>query len=104
LPLDPSLRTPKPDGLSICIFVVEADMANLTINIDEEVLKQARIRALGENMSVNDVLGEYLMAYARLDGVRRNRLAALDRLLKIADENPIDRGGRQWRRDELYDR
>ena len=79
-------------------------MANLTIDIDEEVLKQARTRALGENTSVNDVLGEYLMAYARLDGVRRNRLAALDRLLKTADENPIDRGGRRWRRDALYDR
>jgi len=34
-------------------------MANLTIDFDEEVLKQARTRALGENTSVNDVLGEY---------------------------------------------
>ncbi len=70
-------------------------MTNLTINIDEEVLEQARIRALGENSSVNDVLGEYLMVYARLDGVQRNRLVALDKLLKIAEENPIDRGGRR---------
>ena len=74
---------------------METDMTNLTINIDEEVLEQARIRALGENSSVNDVLGEYLMVYARLDGVQRNRLVALDKLLKIAEENPIDRGGRR---------
>lgn len=43
-------------------------MANLTINVDEEVLKRARIRALEENTSVNAVLGEYLKGYARLIG------------------------------------
>ncbi|MEA3410392.1 MAG: hypothetical protein U9R74_02510 [Pseudomonadota bacterium] len=79
-------------------------MANLTISVDEEVLKRARIRALEESTSVNAVLGGYLREYARLDEVRRNRLAALSRLLKIADEHPIDRGGRRWNRDELYDR
>lgn len=79
-------------------------MANLTISVAEEVLKRARIRALEENTSVNAVLGGYLREYARLDEVRRNRLAALDRLLQIADRNPIDRGGRRWSRDELYDR
>ncbi len=79
-------------------------MANLTISVAEEVLKRARIRALEENTSVNAVLGGYLREYACLDEVRRNRLAALDRLLQIADRNPIDRGARRWSRDELYDR
>ena len=79
-------------------------MANLTISVDEEVLKRARIRALEENTSVNAVLGRFLKEYARLDEIRRSRLAALDKLLRIADENPIDRGGRRWSRDELYDR
>jgi len=79
-------------------------MANLTISVDEEVLKRARMRALQENTSVNSVLREYLKHYARLDEVQRDRLAALDRLLKVADRHPIDRGGRQWSRDELHDR
>lgn len=79
-------------------------MANLTISVDGEVLKRARIRALEENTSVNAVLGDYLSGYARLDEVRRNRLAALEKLLKIADQHPIDRGERQWSRDALYDR
>ena len=79
-------------------------MANLTISVDEEVLKQARIRALKENTSVNAVLGRFLKEYARVEEIRRSRLAALDRLLKIADESPIDRGGKRWSRDELYDR
>lgn len=79
-------------------------MANLTISVDEEVLKRARIRALEENTWVNAVLGEYLRGYARLDEVWRDRLAALDRLLKVADRHPADRGGRRWSRDELHDR
>jgi plasmid stability protein len=79
-------------------------MANLTINVDEEVLKRARIRALEENTSVNAVLGEYLRGYARLDEVRRDRLAALDRLLEVADRYPIDRGKRRWNRDVLHER
>jgi len=79
-------------------------MANLTISVGEEVLKRARIRALEENTSVNAVLGHFLKEYACLDEIRRDRLTALDRLLKIAEESPIDRGGRRWNRDELYDR
>ena len=35
-------------------------MANLTISVNDEVLKRARIRALEENSSVNTVLGQYL--------------------------------------------
>ena len=35
-------------------------MANLTITVDEEVLRRARIRALELNTSVNAVLREYL--------------------------------------------
>lgn len=79
-------------------------MTNLTISVDEDVLKRARIRALQENTSVNAVLGDYLKDYARLDEVRRDRLAALDRLLKVADRYPVDRGGRRWNRDALHER
>lgn len=79
-------------------------MTNLTISVDEGVLKRARIRALEEDTSVNAVLGGFLKEYARLDLVRRNRYLALDRLLSLADEHPIDRRGKQWSRDELYDR
>jgi hypothetical protein len=84
--------------------VEQADVANLTISVDEEVLKRARIRALEENTSVNAILGRVLKQYARVEDIRSSRLAALDRLLKIADQSPIDRGGRRWNRGELYDR
>ena len=79
-------------------------MANLTISVDKEVLKRARIRALEEDTSVNAGLARFLQEYAQEEDLRRNRLEAFDRLLKIAEENPIDRGGQRWRRDELYGR
>jgi hypothetical protein len=79
-------------------------MANLTISVNDEVLRRARIRALEENTSVNAVLGKYLEAYSRLDEARRARQKALKRLLRIADEHPIDRGGESWNRERLHER
>ena len=45
-------------------------MANLTITVDEETVKRARIRALEEGTSVNALLRGYLEDYA---GVRREK-------------------------------
>jgi len=79
-------------------------MANLTVSINDDVLKRARIRALEENTSVNAVVGKYLEEYARSEEVRRSRQKALKRLLRVADAHSIDRGGRPWSREELHER
>ena len=76
-------------------------MANLTISVNDEVLKQARIRALEENSSVNTVLGKYLEEYARIDEVRRRRREAL---LALAEQCQCGREGKIWNRDELHER
>jgi hypothetical protein len=39
-------------------------MSNLTISVDEAVLKQARMRALEEGTSVNALLRDYLLLSA----------------------------------------
>ncbi len=79
-------------------------MANLTISVDEEVLKRARIRALEENSSVNAVLARYLEEYARTDELRRRREEALKSLLELADRCQVGRGDKTWTRDELHER
>ncbi len=79
-------------------------MANLTISVDGETLKQARIRALEEDTSVNAVLAQYLANYARAEKNKLERAKAMNKLLKFAAEHPIDRGTRPWVREELYDR
>ncbi len=79
-------------------------MANLTISVDEEVLKRARIRALEENSSVNAVLAKYLERYARTDELRQRREQALRSLLELADRCQAGRGGETWTRDDLHER
>ena len=79
-------------------------MANLTISVDEEVLKRARIRALEENSSVNAILAQYLQEYAQTDQLRRRRQAALTALLALADQCQASRAGKRWTRDDLHER
>ena len=74
---------------------------NLTIVVDDDTLKRARIRAIRENTSVNAVVREYLAAYA---GAGRSRTEAWERLLALSRSCRSGRGGAQWTRDELHER
>jgi hypothetical protein len=76
-------------------------MANLTIVVDDEVLRRARIRALERGTSVNALLREYLEAFS---GRRSARARAVDGLLDIAARSRSGRGSRTWTRDELHER
>ncbi len=78
-------------------------MSNLTIVVDKDTLKRARIRALEGGTSVNVVLREFLETYA---GVRREQREALQRILDDARKGGTGSGpgGRKWTREELYDR
>ena len=74
---------------------------NLTITVDDELLRRARIRALTQGTSVNAVLRRFLESYAgsEVETEARSRLAELARD-SGASSGP---GGRKWRRDELYE-
>ncbi len=76
-------------------------MANLTITVDDDLLKKARIRALEQGTSVNALLREYLEAYTGVRLIREERLKDLIRLSQAASSR---RGGRAWTRDELHER
>ena len=76
-------------------------MANLTITVDEEVLKRARLRATEQGTSVNAVVRHYLEQYA---GTRSAQEQALANLLKLSDQARSKRGRRAWTRDELHER
>jgi plasmid stability protein len=73
---------------------------NLTITVDDEVLRRARIRALQQGTSVNALLREFLESYAGSDieGEARRRLAAMARG-SVATSGPA---GRTWTRDQVY--
>ena len=76
-------------------------MGNLTITVNADSLKKARIRALQEGTSVNVLLKEYLDSYS---GVRRAQQDAAERILRVSRESKSRRGGRNWSRDELHER
>jgi len=73
---------------------------NLTITVDDEVLRRARIRALSQGTSVNAVLREFLESYAgsEVEAAARARLAELAR--KSTASSGAD--GRTWTREDLY--
>jgi len=76
-------------------------MANLTIAVDEETLRRARIKALRQGSSVNQLLREYLESYA---GGSSEQAAALRDVLALSKNAKSRRGGRRWTRDELHER
>lgn len=75
-------------------------MANLTITVDAEVLRRARLRALERGTSVNRVLREYLDVYAG-EGPWADATRAL---LESSRRSRSGRGGSRWSRDDLHDR
>ena len=74
---------------------------NLTIAVDNEVLKRTRMRAIMEDTSVNAVLREFLESYA---GGTARRRQAIERLLSLSKTATSGRGSATWTRDELHDR
>jgi len=83
------------------VHLIKRKAMNLTITVEDEVLKRARIRALEENTSVNAILREYLESYA---GVAARRCDSLERLLRLSRAAEAGRGAAKWTRDELHER
>lgn len=76
-------------------------MTNLTIAVDEEVLRKARMRALEEGTSVNKLLREHLIRYAQAE---ERREQALQRLLELARTSKASSSGKRTSRAELHQR
>lgn len=76
-------------------------MANLTIVIEGDTLKRARMRALEEGTSVNAVVRDYLADYA---GMKDQKEKAIRDLLRLSQRTKTRRGNRLWIRDDLHER
>ena len=76
--------------------------ANLTLSVEEQVLRRARVRAAERGTSVNALVRDYL---GRLAGEDPGRSAAMN-ILSLAAQSKASSGpaGRTWTRDDLYDR
>ena len=74
---------------------------NLTVAVDDEVLKRARMRAILEDTSIDAVVREFLESYA---GGAARRRRAIEHLLSLSKTAMSGRGPATWTRDELHDR
>ena len=77
-------------------------MTNLTITVDEAVLKRARIRAIHEGTSVNSVMRSFLESWSG-SATGEESAAALVALARGATSGSGP-GGRVWARDDLHER
>ena len=73
---------------------------NLTVQLDEDVIRQAKVLAASRGTSVSGLvakeISELVAREARYEQARRRAMEL------VARSRP--RGGRTWRRDELHDR
>ncbi len=76
-------------------------MANLTLVIDDDLLRRARIRALERGMSVNAVVRDYIEAFAGQAEAERG----LREFVESARFSAAGSGsaGRRWRREDVYE-
>jgi plasmid stability protein len=76
-------------------------MANLTLTVDEETLRRARIRALEQGTSVNAVVRDFLERFSEDE----SRRLALQEFLELSRASEASSGGdgRAWSREDLYD-
>ena len=73
---------------------------NLTIQLDETVIRQAKVAAAHRGLSLSGLVAQQLTELAAADErYERARAVALDALA-----NAVDRGAPSWRREDLYDR
>ncbi|MFI9812412.1 DUF6364 family protein [Saccharothrix variisporea] len=73
---------------------------NITLQLEEEVIQQAKVVAARKNTSVSALLAEQVRVLAAKDErYEQAKKRALDAL-----ERPTGRGVVAWTREELYDR
>lgn len=76
-------------------------MANVTLALDDGLLRKARIKAVHEHTSVNAVIREFLAGWVR-DAEERGAL--VERARQALEAAEYRSGGVTWTRDELHER
>jgi plasmid stability protein len=76
-------------------------MANLTICLDEKLIRKARVRAIHEGTSVSARIREFLAVYA--EGENRQQAAAQN-FIAAARRSKAGSQGAAWTRADAYDR
>ena len=73
---------------------------NVTLSIDDRLVKRARKLAANEGTSLNQMIRNLLEEVTAASSTE----VLLDELETLWAEDAGDSGGRTWRREDLYDR
>jgi plasmid stability protein len=76
-------------------------MSNLTISIDEQLIRKARVRAINEGTSVSARIREFLTAYA---GEENRQQQAAQNFIAAARRSKANSQGAVWSRADVHDR
>ena len=76
-------------------------MANLTLVVNDDLLRRARIRALERGTSIHAVVREFLEVYS---GTAALREGAIEDLLELSRQSKASSAGRKWTREEIHAR
>jgi plasmid stability protein len=84
-------------------------MSNLTVVVDDAIIKQARLRALQDGTSLSAKVREFLASYAEGAPKRAPRDVTVD-LMRMMEQvrtearpAPLPKGAKPFKRDELYE-
>jgi len=77
-------------------------MANLTLAIDAQLLKDARTVAFERETTLTEMIREYLKELSRGLAIKRRMEAR--QLMKSIERNSRHFGGITWTREDLYER
>jgi hypothetical protein len=77
-------------------------MANVTISIDDDILKRAKKIAIDRDTSFNGLIRGYVESLVAYD--QRRREMQIEELDKLFEESNADVGPVTWTRDELHER
>ncbi len=75
---------------------------NITLSIDEEVVKKVRKIAIDKNTTLTALVRDHLIAIANSDIAERKE--RVERLKRSFQRLSRDMGPRNWSREDLYDR
>lgn len=71
---------------------------NMTLQLDDDVVLKAKVMAAKRGTSVSSMLGQFIVEMAEADA----RYEHAHRLALETLRHSKERGGRHWRRDDLY--
>jgi len=77
-------------------------MPNVTMSIDEDLLKAARKIAIDRNMTISDLFRLYLDDLVRTEQLKREYVA--DELERLFKKSTASSGNSTWTRDSLHER